>query len=319
MVELACISPSILSQVEKNNFLEDLLSLLKSNDILVQLNALQLISNFASNQHGVIYLDSKGCLEWIQEKIISYQDSDPISEMNLPFMMKVFAIIGRSSPSTIFNQYPKLLQKFLHLCESNLNHTLSIHSLAALSQIGASLEGKKLLNKLDQFVQIVIKVIGQMIESDYNERRIEALDSLERLLLIDEPDLNGEGEEITEAWFQELACSKKPTSLILELCARPFRETRMAALNVVRVMTTHIWGQKLLAAEKNFLKLLLDRSFAIDKDDKEAKYLIVRQLVISPFLQLAFDKSQISAIKKYYKEGPFYVEIENAVSMESGT
>ena len=319
MVELACISPEILNQVEEKNFLADLISLLKSDDILIQLNALQLVSNFVTTQHGVDYLDSKGCLNWIQERIISYENSDPISDMNLPFMMKVFALIGQSSPSTIFNQYPRLLKKLLSLCESNLNHTLAIHSLAALSQIGASLEGKKLLNSLDTFDNIVIKTISKVIESDYNETRIEALVSLERLLSVDESDLNGEGEVITESWFQGLVFSKNSTTLILELCARPFSETRIAALNVVRVMATHIWGHKLLAAEPNFLKLLLDRSYAIDKGDKEAKYLIVRELAISPFTQLAFDKSQISAIQKYYKEGPFFVEIESTVSLESGS
>ena len=60
MVELACISPEILNQVEEKNFLADLISLLKSDDILIQLNALQLVSNFVTTQHGVDYLDSKG-------------------------------------------------------------------------------------------------------------------------------------------------------------------------------------------------------------------------------------------------------------------
>lgn len=98
---------------------------------------------------------------------------------------------------------------------------------------------------------------------------------------------------------------------------RPFPEIRLPALNFIKILVSHLWGQKLLAQDPNFLKILLDRSKGMDKEGKEAKYEVIKELSISPFTAHAFNREQIKLIQKYYREGPFFVDHESMVSFEA--
>lgn len=87
-------------------------------------------------------------------------------------------------------------------------------------------------------------------------------------------------------------------------------------MNVVRVMATHLWGQKELAQIHRFADYMTDRNTEFDKLGKEAKYAIVRELTISPFTTVSFDAETRLRFRKFLKEGPYYVETESAVAVE---
>lgn len=63
-----------------------------------------------------------------------------------------------------------------------------------------------------------------------------------------------------------------------------------------------------------FIEYILDRSIDNTKDEKEAKYEIIKKLTNSP----AFDCNVIARLKTYVEQGPFFSESTLQIAMEEG-
>lgn len=63
-----------------------------------------------------------------------------------------------------------------------------------------------------------------------------------------------------------------------------------------------------------FIEYLLDRSASESKEEKEAKYDIIKRLSRS----FAFDDNILSRLQAYVEEGPLYSDTVLEVAMEEG-
>jgi 26S proteasome non-ATPase regulatory subunit 5 len=189
-------------------------------------------------------------------------------------------------------------------------------SIDAFANIASKNSGKKILERHPVLVQNYLEKIGFLLRSGNTDFKTRALASLSKVLQISESDPNGEVTALTESWFRQLF-SDRAMSLLLSLCKEPFLEIKLEAFECVRVLATHIWGQKELAAFPGFLDYILNRSTEFSKEGKESKYNIVRELVSSPFIGLSFAPEAVQRLRKFYSEGPYFVASETAVAFES--
>lgn len=313
MIELACLSNTLLSLVDRAGYLKELMQQVQENDVLVQLNALQLICSLSSTNSGVDYLHRNGHLNWLQTMISPSEPQSFGSNFLTSAIITIFGNVGRIDPMLIESEYKDLIEKLLALCEDD---DLVVTVVAVLSNIAKSYKGKKVLSKTNNFVSVCMSRIAFIIEKDINGKRVEIIHCLDEMLQpSDETD--EEEEHITEQWFRHLDKDRKITKLLIDFSQRPFPDVRIAALNLIHTLTCHMWGQKLLSEEAAFLKSLLDRSKGMDKEGKEARYQIVKELCTSPFTSRIFKSEDILLLRKFYKEGPFHVERETMVSFES--
>merc|ERR1719412_2457591 len=82
-------------RVASAGFLQRLCQEVLVDDILVQLNAIEILSDFAESKHGLIYLENKGVLKDM-DNLLSRSSSSPMANYLLPGFIKFFGRVSRN-------------------------------------------------------------------------------------------------------------------------------------------------------------------------------------------------------------------------------
>jgi 26S proteasome non-ATPase regulatory subunit 5 len=315
LVNIANISQLSLNRIENCGHLKNLLN--DFNDVkedpLVALNFIQIMTDLGSTPFGTQYLQNSNILKAMAHKL-SDIENDIFANILIPGYIKMFGTIAHNEPN-ILNEYPIVLNKLLSLLDES-DPNLIFCSIDAFAIIASRNSGKKILERHPVLVKNYLEKIGFLLRSGNTDFKTRALASLSKVLQITESDPTGEATALTESWFRQLF-SDRAMSLLLSLCKEPFQEIKLEAFECVRVLATHIWGHKELAAFPGFLDYILNRSTEFTKEGKESKYNIVRELVSSPFIGLSFAPEAVQRLRKFYSEGPYFVTSETAVAFES--
>ena len=108
-------------------------------------------------------------------------------------------------------------------------------------------------------------------------------------------------------------------SLFMGLIEKPFQEVRCSVFRVMSAMATQAWGQVQFRDHPTFCEFLLNRGTEHSKEEKEDKFRIIITLVESPTILDVMGRVYYVKLKEYVKEGPFYVQAQSTVAMESDT
>lgn len=76
-------SPSALEASVGSGLLQQLVNEIEKHDILVQLNAIDMLSDLAQTTHGLVYLDTQGVVGKLEEMMRGINDN-PLSGLLLP-------------------------------------------------------------------------------------------------------------------------------------------------------------------------------------------------------------------------------------------
>ena len=314
MVEIGTVSDATLNLLDQAGYLSDIRGDDLSDDPLFALNIVQIMTTLASCQHGVEFLHKNNCLKNIASEITS--EDLILADILLPGYYALFACAGSKNPKLIGTHYRPVIERLIDVFSPDGIGSLLGSSIDVIGVLGKTVPGKNLLNSFSTFA-VVLKKIGHIIATNGGDLKTRAITTLGWLLAVDEADPNGEAAILTEEWYEKLSPSRKEfTKTLVAVCRQPFLETRLAAMNVVRVMCTHMWGQKELVSIPKFLDYLLERATEFDKAGKEAKFAIVRELVTSPFASVSINAEARLRIRKFYKEGAFFVDTEPTVAVE---
>ncbi|KAH8033282.1 hypothetical protein HPB51_008765 [Rhipicephalus microplus] len=98
-VEVARASPENLERLSENGYLERLVKEMDKNDVLVQLNALEVLTDLVSCNHGLDYLERTGIISKLRQKALNI-GSDPLGNF-----------LG---PGDRMSRYLKTLRQNLH-------------------------------------------------------------------------------------------------------------------------------------------------------------------------------------------------------------
>ena len=122
---------------------------------------------------------------------------------------------------------------------------------------------------------------------------------------------------LVESWYSRLA--PQPMSLFMDLLEKPFQAIRCAVFRIMTVMAMQPWGQAQFRDHPTFCEFLLNRGTEHSKQEKEEKFRIIRTLVESPTILDIMGRVYCVKLKEFVKEGPFFVQAQSAVAMESET
>ena len=295
-----------------NRLLVDFIKYSES-DPLVTLNLLEIVKDLGSTSYGTEYLKTSDILKIVSERLNS-SESDLFGNLLTPGYIKLFGALA-ANEATILEKYPSVLNRLKH-CLSETDTNIMLCAIDAIAIICRKNSGKAIINRESDLLNIYMSTMSSLIKSGSIELKSKALMALNIMLKVEEPDPQNVGTSFAESCFRRLLDEQRLATL-LKTCKEPFLETRLAAIECLRVLASHLWGQKELAAFPGFLEYILDRKTEVDKKGKEAKYLVVRELLRSPFINTSFTKEAIIQLKAYDKEGPYYVASETAVAFET--
>ena len=229
-------------------------------------------------------------------------------------VFKFYGHISRSEATdfpAITRRYPEFLASVLSACLSPDDETQWGVAVDTLGLLGSTPTGRESLDTHEERLREVMRSLGDVIAKGRSDRRIRALHSFAVFFSCSE---EREGGWTSEQYFHHL--HPNLLAVIMSLLRQPFDDLCTAGLEFLHCLARHQWGQKELSGRPGLLEYLLDRRPSLSKSGKETKFEVVSTLVNSGTAEKCFGSPNFLKLRKYYREGPFFVAGEQAVAME---
>nr|CAD7441459.1 unnamed protein product [Timema bartmani] len=315
VTDVSVNSGSGLQASHTSGLLPSLISELDSDDILLQLNALELFSKLAVTPHGFQYFHQRGVLATLADKVLNTGES-PFGSLLLPGLIKFFGNVAHSWPQEILTEFPSVVKALFEVLNSS-DFVLLGTVMETLGFIGTSPQGKQALHNLGDSMSQSMKMLGNNIKTLPAEWKVRALNTVANLIQVKPDDQTPSLQKITRSWFDSLATD--PMELIMHVGRQPFPELKLAVLQVLNVIGEQQWGQEYIKGFAGLIEFLLDRSTESTKLCKDAKFEVLRTIVSSPTSESVFGSETILRFKNYIREGPVYVHVETEVAIEGSS
>ena len=313
VVDIAKQSKENLEASVQSGFLQSLISMIDNEDILLQLSALETLTDLATNYEGLNFLEQQGILQTLSEKIAKAHE-EPLSNLLIPGLMKFFGHVAKLCPNEIFARYPVVISSLFEVIDGD-DPTLLPIALETLGYVSSTIKGKYALQDLGEAMPKAMMRIGEIIKKMPSELRVRGLRSLAGILHVTKAEQDNRIVSLTKSWFDSIC--EEPLKMIFSICKQPFADIRQASLEVLAVVAAQEWGQEYIANHPGLIEFLLDRNVEAFKDCKDVKYGIVKNL--SEAVPNIFDAQTMQKLKQFVKGGPFYVDVDNEVATEGAS
>jgi 26S proteasome non-ATPase regulatory subunit 5 len=310
IVDIAKNSEGGLSASINSGFLQSLISSLNDDDILIQLNALETLTELALTKVGLDFLEQQQVLQQLADKIARAHET-PLSSLLIPGLMKFFGNVAQLCPDEIFSRYPVVISALFEVIESDDQTILAI-ALDTLGHVSSTVKGKYALQKLGNAMPSTLKKIAEIIKKMPSELRVRGLNNLTRIFSLNKSEQDNRILSLIKSWFDSL--SDEPLKLIVSLSKQPFADIRQASLEVLHVIASQEWGQEYIANYPGLVEFLLDRNIESYKKCKEIKFEIVKNL--SESVPNIFDAQTMQRFNKFINEGAFYVDTITEIAVD---
>lgn len=315
IVDIAASSQLLLDMLEANGLLMEMIENSQQKidrDPLVALNIIKLLTDLASKPHGLEFVkNSTTLLPLIAKKIDNINEEDMLESLILPGCINFFVRIAQTNMSILLNEYPQVLNKLTEYCRQQRAGNTELQLLAIESAAFLCQQSKGKSSLADR-MPIFLDTIIMMINGGHNDLKSRAISALNGIMQINGGDPGNKATELTQTWYDHLDSSGCGLDRFMKLVLEPFIDVRISAINFIRILSTSLWGQKLLSEYSGFLDYLLDRSTETCKQGREAKFEIVCELAMSPFIRLSFPPESVLRIRGYLKDGPINKEVNVA-------
>lgn len=180
-----------------------------------------------------------------------------------------------------------------------------------LGLLGSSQTGREALDVEGSSSRGAVKALGGILSQGHSDQRVRVLHTFSVFFSCSE---ECEGGWSSEQWFHHLHTN--PLSVVMSILKQPFDDLCTGGLQFLRALAPHEWGQKEMSRHPGLLEYLLDRRVNLSKTGKELKFDIVHTLVGSSTTETLFGSPNFLKLRKYDREGPFFVTGEQAVAMD---
>lgn len=313
IVDIAKTSREALEVTAQSGFLNSLINVLENDDILLQLNALEILTQLAIFEEGLSYLEQQDVLNKLVQKV-AQANENPLSNLLIPGLMKFFGNVARHWPNELFSKYPAIISALFEVIDSGDQNILG-SALDTLGFVASSVEGKYALQSLGDAMPGALKKIAEIVQKMPSALRIRGLNNLVLILDVKRDEQDNRILSLTKMWFDSLC--DDPLDMLVSICRQPFADIRQAGLEVLAVIASQVWGQEYISTHPGLVEFLVDRNIESFKECKDAKYEVVRRL--SRAERDVFDADTMQKFKQFVNEGPHYVDVNTEVAIEGAS
>ncbi|CAL1545585.1 unnamed protein product [Lymnaea stagnalis] len=310
--DLSKTSSAALNFSVAAGLLQELLREVQANDILVQLNAIELISDLAQSSHGLAFLDHQGIVGKLEEMMLGLNEN-PMMGLLLPGLIKFFGGLSKYHPKEVLSKF----DHFVKMVLNNVDHgepTLKGLSVDTIGFIASTPEGKLALDKIGNPVTECIHSMGNLIRTGPSELKARSLQAMSNIIYLEEENQTDELLNITQRWFS--TSMSDPFNTVWSIAQQPFLDLRVPAFQLLHNLAALPWGQRLMNNVPGFKEYLLDRSTEHTKEGKDVKFELIKILAHSPTAPDIFGRPYHVKLTEYFNQGPFYVVAQSEVAME---
>ncbi|XP_062561042.1 26S proteasome non-ATPase regulatory subunit 5 [Armigeres subalbatus] len=311
IVRLAKQSEQLLAAVER--FLQKAILELDGNDVLLQLNILQILSELSEANHGMVYLENSGVFDKLMSKIDRLEE-DPLGTILIPGLMKFYGGVAALHPAKVYESFPKIIA-LLFECLTSEDLSILPTAYDTLGCIAYPCEGKRQLHyKHGAALKKTLHHISTVVRNLPNDLKMRLLNCLQLMFANDSTMADNQISSILQSWYDNLT-EQDNLNFVMDYIRNPFPDMKRAALGLLKAIVGHRWGQTYLLNTGGFVEYLLDRKQEADKDVVLDKYEVIRMLSMSS----VFDEQTASDFRRYVSEGAFYVRGITEVAIEGAS
>lgn len=311
MIRVATLGEDHLQSVLNTGFLQQLVNMLHTEDFLLQLNCVELLTTLALVPHGQKYLESAGIMTTMATMLDDCPNS-PFTEILLPGLVKFWGNMAHTRPLYIMTTYPALLTALVNMIQTQ-DFTAQSIAFETIGYIGVSLEGKSALAEMGNKILECIEKMEQLIKESPTEVKIRAMNALASLIKLDKENQSAEMLSLTESWYRRVPSTM---TLVTGIVKQPFLDLRLAAYQLLVVMAGQNWGRRMIMKQPGFCEVLMDRSGERDKVGREERFKIVETIVDSREAKEILGPEMDLQMKLFVKEGPHFVQVQSQVAYE---
>lgn len=309
-VKIAKDTAELLNKLE--TVLERAVADLESNDILFQLNIIEILSELAEHEHGLVYLENKGVFMKLLKEV-EQVSQNPLRNFVVPGLMKFYGRIAESHPEKIFEQSPQVIYALFDSLVISLDYTILPTALDTLGILARSRKGKIYLeNSFGPNIKQTLNDMSVNIQNLPTDLKIRILECLVNIFYTNPAENDNQLASITESWYSIFAQNEQNLQFVFKYIQNPFPDIKGAAYALLKTICQLKWGHDRLNKTGGLIEYLLDRSTESEKDLKIVKYEIICLLAESN----VFPPRILVHLKSYVGEGAFYVRGMTEVAVE---
>jgi len=311
MVRVAAIGEQHLLSVQNSGFLDQLIKILHTEDFLLKLNCIELLTTLALAPHGQKYMETTGILATMTT-LLEECPAHPFADILLPGLVKFWGNLAHTRPKYIMSKYPVLLTSLVNMVQAE-DFTAQCIAFETIGYIGVSLEGKAALADMGNTMVECMDKLEMLIRNSPTEVKIRAMNAMASLIKLDKENQTAELLSLTQAWYMRV-----PTTMdmLVNIVKQPFLDLRLAAYQLLCVMADQPWGRSVIMKQPGFCEFLMDRGGERDKMGREEKFKIVQIIVESRESKEVLGPDMDMHMKLFVKQGPHYVQVQSQVAYE---
>jgi len=305
IVDVSVKQENGLELAHASGILPALLEELKSSDVLIKLNVLELLTVLTTDHRGLLYLQRQGVIKFLVGEIIN-STAEPLSFILLPGVIEFFGNLYRQQPKIFSQQHPEVLQ-MLFSSFNTVDPALLGVLIATIGKVGSSDEGKRVLLSYEDETQSFFHKMGEIMERK-NALCVTALTTMTALMFTEDEELT----HVCEKWF--LALGNSAPSLLFDIIKLPFADIKLAGLQLFQSICRFPWGRALVVQVGGLVEFVLDREAEFDHECRTTKFNVVQALASHP--PPSISNELLNKIRQHVIDGPYYKSLEPQTAVE---
>uniref|UniRef100_A0A182PGZ6 26S proteasome non-ATPase regulatory subunit 5 n=1 Tax=Anopheles epiroticus TaxID=199890 RepID=A0A182PGZ6_9DIPT len=298
---------------DANAILESALADLDKDDVLLQSNVIQILTQLLATKEGFDYVEKIELFRKVYVNFVSIKIT-PYARFVLPSALKFLASAAMIQPTLFLQRHPASVD-YIFSQTSPEDPMLMAIAYDCLGMVGSTNEGKIFLSenqkeKMEQF----LKEFPGALHSTTDAFKVRFIECITSLMSGGSESIDNRITCITQEWYETMA-ERKDLDMVLSLFINPFPELKMASLKLLSAIVDHRWGQLFFQNTAGFTEQLVNRRLdKLNVNVAQFKYDVIKKLslctTLEPYLLEAFGK--------YVSEGAFHTERQCEVVIEGG-
>uniref|UniRef100_A0A0A9Y3S5 26S proteasome non-ATPase regulatory subunit 5 n=1 Tax=Lygus hesperus TaxID=30085 RepID=A0A0A9Y3S5_LYGHE len=292
LVEISLTSGDYLRQIESQGYFRDLVSCIKTDDVLANLTILEVITPLALRWHGFEFLSRHGIVKFLVD-VLATADTHPLKSLFYPGVVRFFGNLGQKYSQQLASDYPTVISKIFEMTES-IEESIFITSLETIGMIAYSRSGKNLL-MTEPSMSACMKRVYAAITQVPSDWRVRGLNALSSIIHVEPSDTKSDFAAVAQAWFEEMGPQGFET--VSDMARQPFPDIKCGALEVLIQLATMKWGQTKIASNQALVDYLLGTSEEPNSDARASKLRLLKVLAESETSPSVFGEDVLNKIK----------------------
>ncbi|KFD53324.1 hypothetical protein M514_05805 [Trichuris suis] len=306
MCSLIAVSEDLLELCIKEGFMDAMLKDIRSNDLLIQLNVIELLTDLIlRSPFSMKFFYSNNVLP-ILHNLLTEAQANPDGGLQHVALVKFFGCFLGRYPKECVEAYPDFLQLIYSYVRFYDSLPIGLRLLAfdTIALAASAPEGKRILANQGAAMKEAMECLGRAMRNGTLDIRVRHLEALEKIFTVEDPSEINEFSELLLDWFNSIYSDRTPQQLF-SLIKGPFESHQVAMYKVLRALALFRWFPQKIKEAEGFFDFLISRA-ELSTEAQHVKFELIQRLASNPEVKIAFNSVEQMKLTEYIRHGATY-------------